>query len=389
MRQAFAMVLLLASALAFAPPTSAPTPGCKNGTKPCEFAPGKIMCCTPGESCVPNVGCRCEEGDCLQVKNDIDPPADCTNGTKPCDFAPGKQQCCLPGEACVPSVGCRCDGEDCALLESSKRHAPLGIFGNPREVCTYGTLLEGPPSNDTVLLNVVTWNMEGWFTQPHLVPKQAAKMLSYKPDFIATQEDRYGWDMQKALGEGRYCFMGETRDGRSCNPSCPVEVPLSKNGGDGEHTFIYYDCTKWQVLETHTIYMGFFPDGYPRVYTNGRFQHLKTRKQIWLTSTHLPRKTDPQGQKQCLEFLLTMGDASRGSSLLMGDFNIAEDTQPSPLYKPLKERFMFDTYDVCKACRSSHTGYDKQFGTFTGYNVWVDETPDLSDHNPIIATYEL
>jgi len=32
---------------------------CKNGTKFCEYLPGKTECCTPGENCIPNVGCRC------------------------------------------------------------------------------------------------------------------------------------------------------------------------------------------------------------------------------------------------------------------------------------------------------------------------------------------
>ncbi|XP_060067118.1 uncharacterized protein LOC132547376 [Ylistrum balloti] len=32
---------------------------CKVGTKRCEYLPGKIECCTKGEACIPNVGCRC------------------------------------------------------------------------------------------------------------------------------------------------------------------------------------------------------------------------------------------------------------------------------------------------------------------------------------------
>lgn len=32
---------------------------CKAGTKKCEYLPGKVECCTPGESCIPKVGCRC------------------------------------------------------------------------------------------------------------------------------------------------------------------------------------------------------------------------------------------------------------------------------------------------------------------------------------------
>uniref|UniRef100_A0A194ANN1 Thioredoxin-like fold domain-containing protein n=1 Tax=Pinctada fucata TaxID=50426 RepID=A0A194ANN1_PINFU len=32
---------------------------CKIGTKRCEYLPGKVECCTKGEGCIPNVGCRC------------------------------------------------------------------------------------------------------------------------------------------------------------------------------------------------------------------------------------------------------------------------------------------------------------------------------------------
>ncbi|XP_061190720.1 uncharacterized protein LOC133198718 [Saccostrea echinata] len=33
--------------------------GCKIGTTKCEYLPGKVECCTKGEACIPNVGCRC------------------------------------------------------------------------------------------------------------------------------------------------------------------------------------------------------------------------------------------------------------------------------------------------------------------------------------------
>jgi len=32
---------------------------CPSGTFECDYLPGKFQCCTPGENCVPNVGCRC------------------------------------------------------------------------------------------------------------------------------------------------------------------------------------------------------------------------------------------------------------------------------------------------------------------------------------------
>jgi len=283
-------------------------------------------------------------------------------------------------------VGCRCESEECGADK-----VDLGVFGNPRTVCKLGTPIEGPVLNGSYEFKAVTWNLQGWLMQPSKIREQAAVLLSFDADFIATQEDRYGWDTQKAMGEGLYCFVGETRDGRSCNPSCPSRVPLSSNGGDGEHTFIYYNCKRWQVLETNTYYMGWFPDNYPRVYTNGLFQNLATRQKIWVTSTHFPKKKEVDGQKNCIEYIKGMGDESRGLSLLMADFNIVESAGSSSMYRPLKQnRFIFDTYDVCPRCRTCHDGYDKHFATFTGSNAWCDNThAELSDHDPIIVTYQI
>jgi len=37
---------------------------CPSGQVECQYAPHKTQCCTPGENCIPNVGCRC-----FNVKN--------------------------------------------------------------------------------------------------------------------------------------------------------------------------------------------------------------------------------------------------------------------------------------------------------------------------------
>ncbi len=43
---------------------------------------------------------------------------DCPAGQKECTYAPHKTQCCLAGESCIPNVGCRCfnlkNGNRCA-----------------------------------------------------------------------------------------------------------------------------------------------------------------------------------------------------------------------------------------------------------------------------------
>jgi len=46
------------------------------------------------------------------------PIKDCPAGQKSCTYAPHKTQCCLAGESCIPNVGCRCfnlkNGNKCA-----------------------------------------------------------------------------------------------------------------------------------------------------------------------------------------------------------------------------------------------------------------------------------
>ncbi|XP_060605033.1 uncharacterized protein LOC132757693 [Ruditapes philippinarum] len=41
---------------------------CPTDTKKCEYLPGKVECCTKGEACIPNVGCRCFENSCSNGK---------------------------------------------------------------------------------------------------------------------------------------------------------------------------------------------------------------------------------------------------------------------------------------------------------------------------------
>ncbi|UJR27385.1 hypothetical protein I4U23_008675 [Adineta vaga] len=40
-----------------------------------------------------------------QVSSEV---KDCPPGQKPCTYAPHKVQCCINGESCIPNVGCRC-----------------------------------------------------------------------------------------------------------------------------------------------------------------------------------------------------------------------------------------------------------------------------------------
>lgn len=45
-----------------------PNKDCPIDTKKCEYLPGKVECCTKGEACIPNVGCRCYKNSCASEK---------------------------------------------------------------------------------------------------------------------------------------------------------------------------------------------------------------------------------------------------------------------------------------------------------------------------------
>ncbi|KAL4223696.1 hypothetical protein ACF0H5_017164 [Mactra antiquata] len=47
-------------------PRNTPLQACPIGTVKCDYLPGKTECCTKGESCIPNVGCRCmDRNNCI------------------------------------------------------------------------------------------------------------------------------------------------------------------------------------------------------------------------------------------------------------------------------------------------------------------------------------
>eukprot|EP00455_Lapot_gusevi_P048458 TRINITY_DN669_c0_g1_i1.p1 TRINITY_DN669_c0_g1~~TRINITY_DN669_c0_g1_i1.p1 ORF type:complete len:279 (+),score=107.33 TRINITY_DN669_c0_g1_i1:59-838(+) len=50
---------LLSQTPTFTSTSSSSVHTCPSGYPTCQYLPGKFECCKPGESCIPNVGCRC------------------------------------------------------------------------------------------------------------------------------------------------------------------------------------------------------------------------------------------------------------------------------------------------------------------------------------------
>lgn len=99
-----------------------------------------------------------------------------------------------------------------------------------------------------------------------------------QPVFLGTQE---GLPFQITYLKGYlpdYKIIGTDRDGT----------------GKGEGTFIFYDATKFKVLENQTFWlakdqhvpMKLLDAAFPRIYTYGLFEHIDSKKKIWVLNTH-------------------------------------------------------------------------------------------------------
>ncbi len=131
--------------------SSAGNSTCPAGEKVCNYLPNKYQCCFSGESCIPNVGCRCfKEKLCLKKQQALKQrarfvtgaaaaPPTCPASELLCNYLPNKYQCCFSGEQCIKNVGCRCFEEKLCLKKQHERALAAGNSTCPagEKVCNY------------------------------------------------------------------------------------------------------------------------------------------------------------------------------------------------------------------------------------------------------------
>lgn len=146
------------------------------------------------------------------------------------------------------------------------------------------TLIIGCNYNEEINLSVMTYNVrygladDGENSWQHRKQNLTNLINSKQPDFLGTQE---GLPFQvdfitKALPNHK--FIGKDRD----------------NNGKGENTAIFYNITKFKLIKHNTHWLAddqnkvskLLDAAFPRIYTYGLFEELKTGKQFWVINTH-------------------------------------------------------------------------------------------------------
>jgi endonuclease/exonuclease/phosphatase family metal-dependent hydrolase len=167
--------------------------------------------------------------------------------------------------------------------------------------------------------------------------KMAQLVDHYHPAFLGIQE---GLAHQvKFLDEHLtdYSFVGVGRDDGQTK---------------GEYSALFYDKTRFKVIESATFWLSDTPDrvsvgwdaAMERVCTYGLFENLSDHEKIWVFNTHF----DHLGQvarKESAALIVNKIESLNGQDLpviLMGDFNAIPEDEPIKLIK----RSMTDALDI-------------------------------------------
>jgi endonuclease/exonuclease/phosphatase family metal-dependent hydrolase len=148
----------------------------------------------------------------------------------------------------------------------------------------------------------------------------------YEPGILGTQEGLYHQVefLAKALKD--YQYFGVGRD----------------NGEkQGEFSAVYYDTTKFKVLEHSTFWLSETPGevstgwdaALERICSYGYFEDKKTGRQFWVFNTHFDHVGDT-ARAESVDLILRKMDALNKENdpvILMGDFNL-EPTSP-PIHR--------------------------------------------------------
>lgn len=154
----------------------------------------------------------------------------------------------------------------------------------------------------------------------------ASQVLQKNPDFMGVQEalPQQMDYLNKNLKNYKYIGVGRD-DGKR----------------EGEFSAIFYNISKYKVIEQSTIWLSPTPDrvsigwdaAYKRVCTYGLFENLKTKQKIWIFNTHFDHIGNIARQKSA-ELILDKIKAVNTNNfpfVLTGDFNLEPDSEPIKL----------------------------------------------------------
>lgn len=219
-------------------------------------------------------------------------------------------------------------------------------------VCCHVEATELSVMSYNIRLNVESDGINQWSNRKVFWMNQVG---FHHPDFIGVQEARP--DQMRDIEEGLtgYAFVGVGRD----------------DGADaGEYSAVFFDATRWKMLESSTFWLSETPDvpskswdaAYPRICTYGKFESIETGEVIWIFNTHLDHIGEVarlEGVKLILEKIEALTD-EKDIVFFTGDFNALPDSAP------VKAILATDGFQDTRAvCNGPILGPE---ATFTGFN---------------------
>lgn len=227
---------------------------------------------------------------------------------------------------------------------------PEALGQSSYNVATYNIRFDSPNDHGNLWKN----------RSPHLINQ----VKFHKMDIIGTQEGMHHQleEMKKELG---FPYIGLGRD---------------KGGNEGEFSAVFYDPSKFEVLEQATFWLSEDPDhpskgwnaALNRVCTWGKFQD-RDGKMFYLFNIHydhIGQKAREESSKLVLKQIKEINKENL-PVIFMGDFNV---TQENVAYRTIVENSFFK--DSKEVSQIPAFGPD---GTFTGFD-WDKMPEGIIDH---------
>lgn len=213
-------------------------------------------------------------------------------------------------------------------------------------------------------LNVMTFNIrynntaDGENSWPNRKDKAISQILYHDVQLLGVQEALV--DQMKDLHEGLKKFKG---------------LGVGRNGDTkGEYSAIFYDTTRFKLLESQTFWLSQHPDqvasvgwdaALSRVVTWAKFKDLKTKKKFYFFNTHFDH-VGKNARAESAKMILRRVKEIAGKSpvIVTGDFNSYSSDEPYKLMVDVTnpER-LTDTKDI------STTPHYGPSGTFNGFTA--------------------
>lgn len=143
-----------------------------------------------------------------------------------------------------------------------------------------------------------------------------------KLDFLGTQEGLPFQVNYIKKTMPNYEFIGKDRDGN----------------GKGENTAIFYNKLKYKVVINHTFWLAKnqtksnkdWDAVFPRIYTYGLFEHIQSKKQIWIINTHFDHIGVVARQESAKIILKKIKEIKKEKNIpvvFMGDLNALPESK--------------------------------------------------------------